>query len=100
MDGWKVQAVGCAVIFLEILRSAAKEQENAVTEPTADKLYWWKAWFFAEACFLDVWESRNEVGDWHDWWVRLEQIRTRVFVLEWAWWKNSQVCDHEESMSQ
>lgn len=43
MDGWKVQAVSCAVIFLEILRFAAKKQENAVTEPAADKLYWWRA---------------------------------------------------------
>lgn len=81
MDGWKVQAVSCAVIFLEILRSAAKEQENAVTEPTADKLYWWRAWFCAEACFPDIWGGRKEVKDWHDWWVRLEPIHIRVFVL-------------------
>lgn len=82
MDGQKMQAVSCAVIFLEILRSAAKEQENAVTEPTADKFYWWRTWFFAEACLLDIWGSRKEVKDWHDCWVRLEQIHVRVFV--WA----------------
>lgn len=82
MDGWKVQAVSCAVIFLEILRSAAKEQENVVTEPTADKLYWWRACFCAEACFLHIWRSRKEGRDWNDGWVRVEQIHIRGFVLE------------------
>ena len=37
--------------------------------------------FFAEGSFLDIRGSRKEVRDWCDWWVRLEQIHIRVFVL-------------------
>lgn len=63
MDGWKVQAVGCAVIFLEILRSAAKEQENAVTGPTADKLYWWRAFFFVQRLIFYTSEKGEKRGE-------------------------------------
>lgn len=63
MDGWKVQAVSCAVIFLEILRSAAKEQQNSLTEPTADKFYWWRGFFFVQRLVFYTSEEAERRGE-------------------------------------